>query len=90
MDLPVFMGGSICLSIDTFILPTPQPFPADVGRFHICRGAGWQDHVHLGDGLGAPGLVAGTLGWGGGGVASPRPCLPPSRLLAGRVSGAGN
>lgn len=72
MDLPVFMGGSICLSLDIFTLPTSQPFPADAGRFHICRGSGWQDHVHLGDRLSAPGLVAGTLGGG----CYPSACLP--------------
>lgn len=67
------MGGSIRLSIDIFTLSTSQPFPADAGWFHICRGSRWQDHVHLGDRLGAPGLVAGTLG----GAASPSACLPP-------------
>lgn len=55
------MGGSICLSVYIYTLPTPQTFPADVGRFHICCGSRWQDYVHLGDRLGAPGLVTGTL-----------------------------
>lgn len=56
------MGRSICLSIDIYTLLTLQTFPADVGRFHICRGSRWQDYVHLGDRLGAPRLVTGTLG----------------------------
>lgn len=85
----VFMGGSICLSVEIFIILTPQPFSADLGRFHICRGSGWQDHVHLGDRLGAPGPVAGTLG----GPLAPVPACPPwltGEVRVGRVSGAGD
>lgn len=63
------LGGSIsfrgwfCLPDYRYIYTSHSSITisADLGRFHICRGSGWQDNVHLRDRLGALGLVAGTL-----------------------------
>lgn len=90
--MSVCLCPSLCL-----LLPLPTLSP-DAGRFHIRGGSGWEDHVHLGDRLGAPGPVSGRLGAGtegvcGGGTGDERspssssPLPPPPPLSQVELTG---